>query len=94
MKTTNRIEVNLGIDRARNELGWSDGTATAGGKTYRVQLKWFDEPSMFGIRNGRVSKLWVADENGTVINFDRGWDERPKTPEAKAVLKAILKAYN
>ncbi len=28
------------------------------------------------------------------VNYDRGWDVRPKTPEAKAVLSAIIKNFN
>ena len=29
-----------------------------------------------------------------IINFDRGWDVRPKTAEAKAMLAAIIKKFN
>ena len=85
----------LHVARARNDFGWSLGTAEAGGKTYRVQIKWFDEPSEFGIRNGRVSKLFVAGAGeGTLIHYERGWDVRPRTAGAKAILKAVLKAFN
>lgn len=32
--------------------------------------KLFDEPSGFGINNGRVSKMWIDG----IANYDRGWD--------------------
>ena len=85
----------LHVTRDRNDFGWSLGTAEAGGKTYRVQIKWFDEPSQFGIKNGRVSKLFVAGAGeGTLIHYERGWGVRPRTAEAKAILKAVLKEFN
>ena len=58
-------------------------------------MVWFDEPSIYGIQQGRISKLWVAEAgHEPVINFDRGWDVRPKTSEAKALLAAITKKFN
>ena len=74
---------------------WTLATATVDGKTYRIQMVRFDEPSQYGIRLGRISKLWVAEAgNEPVINFDRGWDVRPKTAEAKTMLAAITKQFN
>ena len=74
---------------------WTLATATVDGKTYRIQMVRFDEPSIYGIRQGRISKLWVAEAgHEPVINFDRGWDVRPKTSEAKALLTAIVKQFN
>lgn len=74
---------------------WTLASATVGGKTYKIQLVRFDEQSQFGIQQGRISKLWVAEAgNEPVINFDRGWDVRPKTAEAKALLTAITKKFN
>ena len=85
----------LRVPRTRNDMAWSFGAAEVGGKTYRVQIKWFDEPSMFGIRRGRVSKLYVAAAGeGAVLDYDRGWITRASTAEAKAILKAILKEFN
>lgn len=76
--------------------GWIDGTI--GG--YRFQAKIFDEGSEYGINGGRVSKLCVWDEelrakkqgiwSATIVNFDRGWDIKPKTAAHKAILSALL----
>ena len=57
-------------------------------------MKHFDEGSDWGLRHGCISKLWIADENGTVANFDRGWDVRPATAEAKAVFAALAARFN
>ena len=88
------IEIDiLGTEDALNT--WTLGRAMVNGKTYKIQLVRFDEPSQYGIRQGRISKLWVAEAgNEPIINFDRGWDVRPKTAEAKALLAAIIKKFN
>lgn len=79
---------------------WKTGTFTAGGKKYEVNLKIYprehkDEPSQFGIEGGDISKCWMRDENGKeVVNYDRGWDKRPKSEEVKMALRTILDKYN
>ena len=88
------IEIDiLGTEDALNT--WTLGNATVSGKTYKIQMVRFDEPSQYGIRQGCISKLWIAETgHEPVINFDRGWDVRPKTAEAKALLAAIIKKFN
>lgn len=82
-----------GTERALNV--WTMATATVNGRKFKVEMVRFDEPSRFGIRNGRISKLGVKEENGpVVINYDRGWDIRPNTAEGKAVLAAIVRQFN
>ena len=59
--------------------------------TCKFYAKLFDEPSEYGIKEGRVSKLTIKMNDGTVIvNFDRGWDIRPKTAESKKIFKEVL----
>ena len=82
-----------GTEKALNV--WTMATAEVSGKKYRIQMVRFDEPSIYGIRKGRISKLWVHGADGTaVINYDRGWDIRPATDEGKAILAAITKRFN
>lgn len=79
--------------------GWLEGFI---GK-YTFQAKVYDEPSTFGINDGRVSKLMVWDEvvrqeksnifTASIINYDRGWDIMPKTEEDKYILETILKKF-
>ena len=47
-------------------INWVEGYA---GNTF-FQAKLYDEPSVFGINAGRVSKLHI--DGG--VNYDRGWD--------------------
>lgn len=69
--------------------------ATIDGKNYEIQLVRFDEPSQYGIRNGRISKLWIADaDRKEIVNYDRGWDKRPATATVKAIVNAITAKIN
>lgn len=53
---------------------WVGGELEYSGATYKVQAKVFDEPSQYGINNGRISKLWVKEDGYPVaIDYDRGW---------------------
>ena len=89
-----KVELNItGTAQACNE--WTFATATANGKEYRIMMVRFEEPSIYGIRQGRISKLWLTDaDRKETVNYDRGWDMRPATTEAKAVLAAIIKKFN
>ena len=95
-KEMNKMEAKITITGTEKALNvWTMATAEVDGKKYRVEMVRFDEPSIYGIRKGRISKLWVRGEDGTVvINYDRGWDIRPAADEGKAILAAITKQYN
>lgn len=58
--------------------GWVQGIVTDGKETYEFCAKVFDEKSIYGINNGRVSKLGVRYKTTPIINYDRGWDLRPE----------------
>ena len=64
--------------------------------TFRYWVKQFDEGSEFGINGGRVSKLTIKNENTgkEVVNYDRGWDIKPKTKTEQAALDWVLHDYN
>ena len=42
----------------------------------------------YELGTSRISKLWLKEQNGgpTVANFDRGWDIRPTTKYAAAIV--------
>lgn len=76
-----------------NDL-WYSGFVLADGKRYNFEAKVYDVGSKYGINNGRVSKLHVSDTEGNeIINYDRGWDIKPKTDLAKEILNGILGAF-
>ena len=57
---------------------------------YRFSAKLFDDPSIFGIKNGRVSKLAIIHNKfNQIVNYERGWDIKP-TKEHKPAYKAIM----
>ena len=67
------------------EAGWDIKKIKFRGKEYSIGRKIYDEPSEFGINGGRISKLFIRDKKtgDYLVNFDRGWDVKPKTEEAK-----------
>jgi len=46
------------------------------------------ESAEFELGDSRISKIWVQRlaDKATVANFDRGWDVRPATDEAAAIV--------
>jgi hypothetical protein len=60
------------------------------------QIKRFDEGSKYGIRGGKISKLWIKDKaTGLVIaDYERGWSIRPTRKLAKELFEILLKTYN
>lgn len=75
------------------DSNWVSGTVGH----YTFEAKLFDDPSTYGIKNGRVSKLSIYDRSkikdsffdGCIVNYDRGWDIRPKK-EDKPYYNAVM----
>ena len=55
--------------------------------------KVYDEPSEFGIEEGRISKLSLTQNGRIVYNYDRGLDLDCQTEEAELALAILLKEY-
>lgn len=77
---------------------WKEGTIgvpNKGGKYTAVHYwaKVFDEDSVYGINEGRISKLMLKQNGEIVYNYDRGLDIPPQTIEAETVLAILLKEY-
>ena len=83
MTKKNEVTLNHG---ERMDDNWTVGTAACDGVEYKFNVKHYDEPSEYGIKGGRVSKLWLAPKGGdfrhTILNYDRGW-ERGFSPRGK-----------
>jgi hypothetical protein len=78
---------------------WKEGTIgiPKEGGSYtvcRYWLKRFDEPSVYGIDKGRISKLMLKIDGEVACNFDRGWDIRPSSEDAEKALAILLHEYN
>jgi hypothetical protein len=76
---------------SRKENGWIKGE-TSGGVTFEAKV--YDEPSEYGIDGGRVSKLGVHEGNKWIVNYDRGWDLEPLTPEHNTIYEQIMSKLN
>ena len=74
------------IKITHTEGNWQFGTI--GGIKFYVQV--FDEPSGYGINDGRISRLWIDG----MANYDRGWDNTPTTPKAKQRVKELLEHFD
>lgn len=55
--------------------------------------KVFDEGSIYGINEGRISKLMLKQNGEIVYNYDRGLDIPPQTVEVEMALTILLKEY-
>ena len=74
---------------------WWEGTIEG----YHFQAAFYDEPSEYGINEGRTSKLMVWDEaerrrtrnifSAAIMNYDRGWDIKPKV-QHKALIDELV----
>lgn len=56
---------------------------------YSFCAKVYDEPSKLGIEGGKISKLQVNKDGQQVMNYDRGWDDKPKTAEHREALQRV-----
>jgi hypothetical protein len=67
---------------------------------YRYEAKVYDEGSIFGIDDGRISKLSVQKivkiddriEKPIVANYDRGWDIKPESENDTLITDLICMA--
>jgi hypothetical protein len=60
---------------------------------YTFQAKVYDAGSVFGIGQGRISKLQVWRGDQPVMHYDRGWDEKPARRRDRKVLREILAGF-
>ena len=76
------------ITSISNETNWIRGSIDG----YRFEAKHFDEPSCYGINNGRTSVLWVCDDTkkNVIINYSRGWDIKPRTKKQKEICDELV----
>lgn len=88
-----RFSIAIQSDTRRTDAWVNGKITTQDGKAYSFCAKVFDEESEFGIRNGRVSKLFVREKNAAIVAYDRGWDVRPAS-EHKELYKSLMKFLN
>ena len=73
---------------------WKEGAIKVGGSWFHYWLKVYDEPSCYGIDEGRISKLRIERKGMVVCNYDRGWVVEPVDEDAQAALQILLFSEN
>ena len=72
---------------------WQNGEVEWNGRTWVYEAKVFDRPSMWGIDNGRISKLYIYDKakGGKVEwSYERGWGQQAAPP---GLVNLIVELY-
>lgn len=75
---------------------WKKEIVRIGEGVFYCECKVYDEGSVYGINEGRISKLYVRDEKSRKVlaNYDRGWDIEPVDETAAKIVDQLLKKYN
>ena len=81
------------IDRSSSTDGYGWRSGSYGNYTFQAKIYPTNKDNVHGINEGPVSKLTVFHNRKTILNYDRGWDLRPKEQHHKAV-KDILDALD
>ena len=73
---------------------WSEGSIKVRNSLFHYWVKHYDEPSEWGINEGRVSKLTLKRDGEIVYIFDRGHDVAAADEDTELALAILLKEYN
>ena len=77
---------------------WKQGVVKVRNKIYTFVVKSFDKGSIYGINDGRISKLEICDEAGDrLVSYDRGWEIEPgkhRDTDLMQVYNQLLDKYN
>lgn len=74
---------------------WYEGVVDG----YYVHARVFDEPSKFGINDGRISALMVVPRKGdgllhALANYDRGWDGDLPPAKYRPVVENVYTCFH
>lgn len=74
---------------------WSEGTLRINNRNFTYTVKHYDEPSIFGILDGRISKLEIRLDGEVIMcRYERGWDIKATDKDAITALGFLLRKYN
>lgn len=73
---------------------WKEGTIKVHESIFHYWLKCFEEGSVYGINEGRISKLMIKRQGEIVANYDRGWDINPVDEDSEIALEILLLSHN
>ena len=61
---------------------------------YYYEVKVYAEGSVFGIDEGKISKLYLKKGDLVIANFDRGWDIEPTAAADLAIMNKLIALFN
>ena len=73
---------------------WNVGTIKINQSIFHYWVKHYEETSVYGINEGRISKLMLKRNDKVVCNYDREWDVEPIDEDTKMALAILMKDYN
>lgn len=73
---------------------WNEGTLRIRTSIFHYWVKHYEEPSVYGINEGRISKLMLKRDGEIVCNYDRGWDIEPVDEDTEIALELLKHDYN
>jgi len=78
---------------------WIDlKNGTGNAATLQAQIEVFDEKSHYGIKGGRISKLFVVEANkgwgNYLYSYDRGLNKDSNDKAVKEFVNEIIRKYN
>ena len=73
---------------------WKEGVVGVHGEGFHYWVKFYEEPSQFGIDGGKISKLMLKRKGQIVCNYDRGWDIKPVDENTEIALQILLLEHN
>lgn len=64
-----------------------------------IQVQVFNDPSIFGIGEGRISRLQIypdrtAGFNRCLVNYDRGWDGGPPKGTLREIVEKVIRHFD
>nr|DAQ42340.1 MAG TPA: hypothetical protein [Caudoviricetes sp.] len=73
---------------------WHEGSVKVRDGIFHYWVKSYDEGSIYGIDEGRISKVTIKRDGKEVCNYDRGWDIEPVDEDTQIALAVLMKQYN
>ena len=69
---------------------WTSGKLNG----YEFHVKHFEEGSVYGLNEGKISKLTISRDGRILVNYDRGWDILPLGEDVEKIYEYLLNLFN
>ncbi len=88
---------NLNFKRALDNKNWYIAKIQINGEAYTVNMLRFENPSCYGIAEGRISKLCIFSKKEEALWYERGWintTPRFNVKEIQKLYEGIIEQFN